>query len=248
MPADLREEAFLALEMPEPLRQFYNITNGITHEWFRIPPISDPDRIKETWNSIQRINDPSTSKYLADETRSWQRFLVFAELSGPDYSVFDRERSTIWHSEGDDLNETDLDLLEFISTALREVDELISYNKPFAAARPPPLLKGASGHKYMTDDTKIKRGIEKLKKRKQLPLKILIVYFVILMISSNSQGHNVFLLIINYLFLFLFTGSFLLSVFSKCPRCDRYFQGLWGSLNPFKNKCVHCGLRVVKKR
>ncbi len=101
-PADLREEAFSALEMPEPLRQFYNITNGITHEWFRIPPISDPDCIKETWNSIQRINDPGTSKYLADETRSWQRFLVFAELSGPDYSVFDRERSTIWYSEGDE--------------------------------------------------------------------------------------------------------------------------------------------------
>ena len=78
------------------------ITNGITHEWFRIPPISDPDCIKETWNSIQRINDPGTSKYLADETRSWQRFLVFAELSGPDYSVFDRERSTIWYSEGDE--------------------------------------------------------------------------------------------------------------------------------------------------
>jgi hypothetical protein len=144
-PADLREEAFSALEMPEPLRQFYNITNGITHEWFRIPPISDPDRIKKTWNSIQRINGPSTSKCLAAETGFLKRFLIFAELSGPDYGVFDRKSGTIRYSEGDDFYETDLDLVKFISTALREVDELLSYNKHLTADRVRRPLKGALG-------------------------------------------------------------------------------------------------------
>ncbi len=123
-PADLREETYSALKMPKSLRQFYSVANGITHEWFRIPPISDPNRIKKTWNSIQRINDPNTSRYLDDEPEFLERFLVFAELSGPDYGAFDREDSTIWYSEGDNLHETDLDLLTFIQIGLREVDEL----------------------------------------------------------------------------------------------------------------------------
>ena len=121
---DLRDKAFSTLYMPETLRQFYSITNGITHEWFRIPPISDPKRINKTWNSIQRLNDPNTSKYLSGETEFLIRFLVFAELGGPDYGVFDRNDGSIWYSESGSIHETDLDLLEFISTGLREVDEL----------------------------------------------------------------------------------------------------------------------------
>ena len=102
-PLDFRSEAFNTLEMPEALRQFYNITNGITHGWFRIPPIYDPNQTKKTWDSIQRLNDPNTSKYLSGETEFLKRFLVFAELSGPDYGVFDKGDGSIWYSEADDM-------------------------------------------------------------------------------------------------------------------------------------------------
>jgi hypothetical protein len=106
------------------LRQFYNVTNGVKHGWFRIPPISVPNHTKKTWNSIQRLNDANTSKYLSGETKFLKRFLVFAELSGSDYGVFDRSDGRIWYSEGEAIHETDFDLLDFIATSLHEVDEL----------------------------------------------------------------------------------------------------------------------------
>ncbi len=83
-----------------------------------------PNRIKKTWDGIQRLNDPKTSKYLSDEVEFLNRFLLFAELSGPDFGAFDRNDGSIWYSEGDSIRETDLDLIEFISIGLREVDEL----------------------------------------------------------------------------------------------------------------------------
>ncbi len=121
---ELMENAFNNLNMPDSLCKFYRISNGITHEWFRIPPISDPNNIKNTWNSIQRLNDPETSKYLSGETDFLKRFLLFAELSGPDFGVFDRNDGSIWYSEKESIHDTDLGLLEFIAIGLREVDEL----------------------------------------------------------------------------------------------------------------------------
>ena len=76
-PTGLIEKTHSVLELPKSLQHLYSITNGLRCGWFRIPPIYDPDRVKQTWESIQRVNDPATSKYLADENDFLKRYLIF---------------------------------------------------------------------------------------------------------------------------------------------------------------------------
>jgi hypothetical protein len=123
-PAELIEAARVELTLPHALCQFYAVTNGLQHEWFRIPPLHDPGRIKQTWDSIQRANDPAKSKFLHGGAEFLKQFLVLAELGGPDYALLRRADDTIWFSEGEELLQTNLDLVEFISTCAHEVDEL----------------------------------------------------------------------------------------------------------------------------
>jgi len=121
---ELRNIAFKSLDIPNSLHPFYDVTNGITYEWFRIAPIYDTAQRKRTWDSIERLNDPVTSKYLKGEHDFLKKFFIFAELSGPDYAAINRKDDTIWYTQYDSLHETDLDLLNFIKTCLQEVDKL----------------------------------------------------------------------------------------------------------------------------
>ena len=119
----LNETASSELNLPTGLRDFYTITNGLQHEWFRIPPLYDPANPKHTWDSLQRANDPEHSKFLSNIELS-SEYLIFAEISGPDFAAILRNDESIWFSEGKELYQTDLSLTEFISVCLKEVDEI----------------------------------------------------------------------------------------------------------------------------
>lgn len=99
----------------------------------------------------------------------------------------------------------------------------------------------------MTEDNEINSGIRKLRRRKRLPILISLLFLIVVLMLSFLEN-RIFLIKSAY---FLFALSIIFSLFlfyyTKCPRCKRYFQGLWGLLNPFRNECVHCGLRIVKK-
>lgn len=85
-------------------RRKWHLTNGCT-------PSRDWYAVLKWYDHPSRPGDPNT-------------FLVFAELVGADFGVSDRTDATIWYSEEDDLKQTDLSLIEFVSACLREVDEL----------------------------------------------------------------------------------------------------------------------------
>lgn len=120
----LIEQARDFLHLPPAVCDFYAVSNGLQYEWFRIPPIHDPANVKQTWDSLQRVNDPGASKFLRGEPELLQRFLIFAELSGPECAVIQREDGSIWITENEELHQTELEIIEFISTCIREVIEL----------------------------------------------------------------------------------------------------------------------------
>lgn len=107
------------------LIEFYQETNGLIYEWFEIFPLYDDQNIKNTWNSLERINDPSNSPYLhgyPPEIRN--RFMIFASIGGDGCALIDRSDLTIWFEEKEELHQTDLSLMEFIETMCKEVSEL----------------------------------------------------------------------------------------------------------------------------
>ena len=105
--------------------EFYRNTNGMIYEWFEVFPLYDKQNLKNTWNSLERANDSEHSSYLKgypSEIRS--RFLVFASIGGDGCALIDRNDSSIWFEENEELHQTDLSLIEFIETMCKEVSEL----------------------------------------------------------------------------------------------------------------------------
>lgn len=105
--------------------EFYERTNGIVYEWVEIFPLYDEQNIKNTWNSVERINDPAHSPYLngyPSEIRD--RFMIFASIGGDGCALIDRNDMTIWFEEEEELHQTDLSLMEFVETMCKEVSEL----------------------------------------------------------------------------------------------------------------------------
>jgi hypothetical protein len=120
----VRDSCFQLIGPVPPLfSDLYALTNGFAHDWFRVLPIEDIGNPKKTWDSLQRANDPTRSKFFRDNPDILQRFMVFAEISGGNCAMLDRTDMTIWYQEGD-LHQTDLNLIEFILTEFREVGEL----------------------------------------------------------------------------------------------------------------------------
>ena len=114
--------------LPKELEQFYEITNVLECEWFKILPIENIDRIKQTWNSIQHANCVETTDYLQpyirDNPRFLNDFLVFSDIGGLLCAAFNKKDSTIWYEDEEGFCRTDLTLIEFIDTVLLEVEEI----------------------------------------------------------------------------------------------------------------------------
>lgn len=123
MSQDTVEALITKLGLNTAFLEFYLLTNGLAYEWFRVLSIEDPSNIKRTWDSIQKANDLSKSKFELDE-EFLNRFVVFAEIGAGKCAVFDKTDGSIWYEENDDLQRTDLDLETFLETCLKEVEEL----------------------------------------------------------------------------------------------------------------------------
>ena len=99
----------------------------------------------------------------------------------------------------------------------------------------------------MTDESDLTIGIKKLRRRKRLPVFLFLILMPIMFILNFVENNYFAAKLVYYLFAISLIFSIFLFFFTKCPRCERYFQGFWGLLNPFRNECVHCGLRIIKK-
>jgi hypothetical protein len=106
-------------ELPVDLRQLLRITNGMSLNSFKLFPVFDPNDVKKTWKSLQRVNDPVATPYLAQDPALLRRFLVFSDVGGGDCAVIDRGDQSIWYEENGELHQTDLDVMRFVEVSLK---------------------------------------------------------------------------------------------------------------------------------
>ena len=120
---DIMDALITFLGLNAPFLDLYLFSNGLTHEWFKVLPIEDPENLKKTWDSIQKANDLSKSKFDVDQD-FLNRFVIFAEIGAGECAVFDKTDGTIWFEQSGELHKTDLDLEGFVEICLKEVKEL----------------------------------------------------------------------------------------------------------------------------
>lgn len=109
---------------PTELFELYKHCNGLNLRWFKVLPIEDKKSIKQTWDGLRRANDPKKTEYLGRSQKLLWRFLVFADLGGRTCAVIDRTDGSIWYQENGKLHQTNLTVLDFIDTTLKEAKEL----------------------------------------------------------------------------------------------------------------------------
>ena len=107
-------------ELPGDLKELLRITNGVSAHSFKLFPVLDRNDVRSTWESLQRVNDPTTTSYLANDADLLRRFLVFSDIGGGDCAVIDRKDQSIWYEEDGDLHQTDLDVVSFVEASLKE--------------------------------------------------------------------------------------------------------------------------------
>jgi hypothetical protein len=106
--------------VPDQLIELYHVTNGFSQNHFRVFPIESGNDIRNTWDSIQRANDPQHTKYLGANQELLEQYLVFADIGFGTCAAIKRRGGSIWYEEKGELHETNLNLLDFISTCFRE--------------------------------------------------------------------------------------------------------------------------------
>lgn len=109
--------------LPSTLRELLRITNGLSLNSFKLFPVFDTTDAKNTWESLQRMNDPVATRYLGKDPTLLKRFLIFSDIGGGDCAVIDRSDGSIWYEDKGELNQTDFDVVGFIEASLREQAE-----------------------------------------------------------------------------------------------------------------------------
>lgn len=96
--------------IPESLKAFYDVSNGLSCNWFSIFPVEDASRVKQTWDGIVRNNQ----KY----NNAPPGFVLFATLGEGNMAYIKLDDESIWFDEPEGLAQTDLTLAEFIQACL----------------------------------------------------------------------------------------------------------------------------------
>ena len=123
-PVDVITRELNVLGLAEEFYVLYMISNGLNFGRFRMLPIESSEDPKRTWDSLQRANNPKLSKYLGADVGLLKRLAVFADIGFGDCAAFDRQEPSIWYEEDGELHQTQVTLLEFLETNLREAAEL----------------------------------------------------------------------------------------------------------------------------
>jgi hypothetical protein len=110
------EKAKEKLNFSEEIKDFFMQTNGMYHEQLRVLPLFDKSNPKLTWDSIERANDITTTKFNVDENLL-KDFAVFAELEGLTCAMVSKEDGKIWYEDSEGFHRTKLSLEDFIANA-----------------------------------------------------------------------------------------------------------------------------------
>lgn len=106
-------------EIPTVLKEFYKISNGIEAESFRILPLYDSLAPKKTWDSIERANNPQTSKFSLDRNLL-SKFFIFCELQANHCVFMDKEDNSIWYEDDKGYHKTDFLFDELLKALIKE--------------------------------------------------------------------------------------------------------------------------------
>lgn len=107
--------------LPFELKQFYQISNGLVFEEFRILPIFDKEDLKETWDSLERANTLEKTKFKLESISSPNDFLVFAEIGGGHMALYSKADEKIWFEDDEGFYETTLSLCDFIKGIIENI-------------------------------------------------------------------------------------------------------------------------------
>ena len=97
---------------------FYQNTNGLIYESFRVLPFYDADNTKKTWDSFEKANSDK-SKFSLEHTVK-NNFLVFAEIGSRHCGLYQKNNGTLWFEDDNGFNQTDMDLGEFIIACIKD--------------------------------------------------------------------------------------------------------------------------------
>ena len=107
-------------KLPVALEELYRVTNGIRAGTFKVLPIADKSDIARTWDSIERANNPASSRFLGRSKELLSRFIVFADIGAGRAGASDRTDGSIWFQANGELCQTDFDLKSFVEANLKE--------------------------------------------------------------------------------------------------------------------------------
>ena len=113
LPAEVVERILAELGLGSDFTEFYKNMNGLNYGWFKILPISNPDDIKRTWDSLEKANNANSSKFTVEEP-FLDRFVVFAEIGAGKFAAYDKSDGSIWFESEQELHQTNLGLGKFI--------------------------------------------------------------------------------------------------------------------------------------
>jgi hypothetical protein len=100
-------------------QNFYKITNGLESENLSILPFQDNANLKHTWDSIEKANNLTETKYSLP-ANLFKDFIIFGQLEGLNAVMLNKEDHSIWYEDANGYQQTDLNLKGFIVGILGE--------------------------------------------------------------------------------------------------------------------------------
>lgn len=110
-------------DIPQELLSLYLASNGLRIGTAQVLPAEAKSSVKRTWDSIQRANSPSTSRFFDGDPDFFSRFIVFAEIGAGEAAVFDRTDGSIWYENEEHLKMTSFTLQDFLQALVKEAAE-----------------------------------------------------------------------------------------------------------------------------
>ena len=98
----------------------------------------------------------------------------------------------------------------------------------------------------MAEDNELEIGIKKLRKKKRLPIYLTLILTMVMFIL-NLVENSAFPVKFTYFFWHLINYFYIFFSLLSALVVKDTSKAFWEIFNPFRNECVYCGLRIVKK-
>ncbi|HCU06451.1 MAG TPA: hypothetical protein DIC42_02555 [Holosporales bacterium] len=112
------ENSFNIYNLNGDFASFYQNTNGLIYESFRVLPFYDANNTKKTWDSFEKANADKSKFSLERSVKN--NFLVFAEIGSRHCGLYQKNNGSLWFEDDNGFHQTDMNLGEFIIACIKE--------------------------------------------------------------------------------------------------------------------------------